>query len=160
MEYYLQLLLFLAVFAVIIILALFSTRFIAARAGKIMKGRHLKIIESISLGTDKKLHLLKAGERFFLISSCGRKIELVSEVELNDFEDREEDRPAKAVSKGLNLFKSVFASVSNQYNGLGKQKDSERFKKSLQKMKAINKNTREKGESGKNEEGEEIQEKK
>ncbi len=155
MDYYLQLMLFLAVFAVIIILALCTTRFIAARAGKIMKGRHLKIIESISLGTDKKLHLLKAGESFFLISSCGKKIELVSEIELNDFEDKEEDRSVKTVSKGVNLFKSIFTSVSNQYINPGKKKDSDRFKKSLQKMKAMNENTLEKGESGKNEEGEE-----
>jgi len=53
-------------------LAYVTTKFIGTRTNKIVKGKYIKIIETVNLGFDSRLHLVKAGEEFVLISTCGK----------------------------------------------------------------------------------------
>ncbi|NLZ44136.1 MAG: flagellar biosynthetic protein FliO [Clostridia bacterium] len=79
---------------VIIILAFFGvllfaawlTRWLAGKAGK-MRGRYLKIIDSLSLGPNRGLHLILLVDRLFLIGTADRSVHLVAEVDEPDLVD-------------------------------------------------------------------------
>jgi flagellar biosynthetic protein FliO len=94
MDYYLQILLFLVIFGAILLLAFYTTRFIALKAGSMMRGKHIRIVDTVSLGADKKLFLVKAGSRYFLLSSSGKNIEFISEID-----DIEDSRPEYDIEK-------------------------------------------------------------
>lgn len=68
----------------IILLAFYTTRFVAMKAGSMMKGKHIRIIDVVSLGVDKKLYLIKAGDKYLLLSASGKSVGLISEVSICD----------------------------------------------------------------------------
>jgi flagellar protein FliO/FliZ len=81
-----QTMFFLLVFGSLLFMAVITTRFIGIKAQKAMKGRHITIIETVSLGLDKKIHLVKAGEQYILIASSGKTMEFLTTVTLNEAE--------------------------------------------------------------------------
>ncbi|MBR1443993.1 MAG: flagellar biosynthetic protein FliO [Firmicutes bacterium] len=69
------------VFVFILFLAYYSTKLIArAKAGGITRG-NIKIIETLSLGINASLQIIKVGEKFFLISVTKDNINLISEID-------------------------------------------------------------------------------
>jgi flagellar protein FliO/FliZ len=81
-----------------------------------MMGRHINIVETISLGTDKKLHLVKAGEQYLLIYSTSKSVELISEVRLDGTAD--EEKPESAAFQNAFDFKSVFEKYAGVYKNI------------------------------------------
>lgn len=75
--------LFFIVFGCILFLAYVTTRFIGNKGSRNMKGRYINIIETVSLGIDSKLHVIKIGEEYVLISSSGKNIQLIKSVQLD-----------------------------------------------------------------------------
>ena len=79
-------LIFVIIFGSLLFVAYVVTRYVGNKTSKVMKGKHISIVETVSLGLDKQLYLLKAGEQFILISSCGKHIEFLTTVKLDSFE--------------------------------------------------------------------------
>lgn len=73
-----------AVFILILFGAYSTTKFIAGKTAKTLSGRNIKIIETLNLGIDKRLLLVKVGKEYFLIASAGKNIEFLSSVDMGD----------------------------------------------------------------------------
>ncbi len=83
----------LKIFCLILLLAYLSTRFIASRAASIYRCNYLKVIETLGVGGDKKLLLVKAGEKFLLLSMTSRSLNFISEVDIPNYtEDNKEEK--------------------------------------------------------------------
>lgn len=80
----LQIILFLLGFGSILFLTYVTTRYIAGKSNKAMKGRNIQIVETVSLGLDKRIHLVKAGNQYILISSTSKNIEFLSNVNIEE----------------------------------------------------------------------------
>jgi len=78
---------FLIIFASVLFLAYISTRYIGKKASIAMKGKFIKIEETLSLGVDKKIYLVKAGKKYFLMASSGKNFQFLTEVEIDDAEN-------------------------------------------------------------------------
>jgi flagellar protein FliO/FliZ len=87
MDIVLQIFLFLIVLASVLFMSYIVTRYVGRKMGKSMKGRHIAVVESLNLGTDKSIHLIKAGDKLFLISSSGKNISLISEINMDSIQD-------------------------------------------------------------------------
>jgi flagellar protein FliO/FliZ len=72
---------YLLMIALILAAAYYVTKFLARRSHKQHKTRSLKLIESMSLGVDRNLHIVKAGNQYFLIGSASKNIVLLSELD-------------------------------------------------------------------------------
>lgn len=94
------------VFGSILFLAYVTTRFIGNKAGKALKGKYLNIIETVSIGTDKRLHLVKVAEQYILIASSGKSIEFLTNVNLKGYQPEE---------PGENVEQFDFKSVLEKY---------------------------------------------
>lgn len=79
------------IFGSIIYLAYVATRFIGKKTSASMQSRHMRVIEQISLGLDRKLLLVRVGNEHFLFL-CGRKeFRQVARVNLDTGENQEGD---------------------------------------------------------------------
>lgn len=121
MDSFAQVLLMLLAFGSILFLAYITTRYIGTKTGKTMMGKHVNVVETISLGTDKRLHLIKAGEQYLLIASTSKSVELISEIRLD--EAGEVEKSETAAFQNVFDFKSIFekyAGVHKNIKGFGK----------------------------------------
>lgn len=71
-------------FGAILFLAYVTTRFIADKSSNSMKGKYINIVDTINLGMDKRLYLIKVGDRYALIASTGKSIEFLTDVKLEE----------------------------------------------------------------------------
>ena len=80
----------LLIIIVVFYLTYITTRFIGSKAGVNginTKRKYLKIIETICLGRDKYLYLIKAGNKYILISSSNKGIEMLGNIEFEEDTD-------------------------------------------------------------------------
>ena len=138
---------FLLGFGAILFLTYVTTRYLAGKSNKAMKGRHLSIVETISLGTDKRIHLVKAGEKHILIASTSKSIEFLTDLSLG--EEEASNNPAVQDTQNVFDFKSLFEKYMNMYKNKknisfrpetdmsANNTEGEKFRFNLEKLKNI-----------------------
>lgn len=90
----------------ILYLAYISTKFIGKRyAVKSGGSKKIKILDSVSVGKDGSIMIVRAGEKVFLVGAASGGINLISELDNADFPDEETNAPP------VTDFKSAFKSV-------------------------------------------------
>lgn len=98
-------------FGAILFLVVITTKFVGGKANKAMRGRYINIVETISLGIDKQLHLVRVGEQFLLIASSGKNVEFLSNVRLDDYKIEEASE-----NNALFDFKDLFDKYLQNFN--------------------------------------------
>lgn len=145
-------------FGSILFLTYITTRFIGSKANKVAKGKYISTVDSVTIGLNKQLHLIKVGEQFVLIASSGKNIEFLTNVSLDNFET---EKSAVGNNRSNNnfdfkiLFDKYFQSFKNKKadkqendntvdntidNGNGNHfvgSKGENFKNNLSRLKAI-----------------------
>ncbi len=118
---------YLIMFGLILAAAYYSSKFLSRKALGRGSAKNMKLVESMPMGADKSLHLVKVGSQYFLIGSASKSLFMMSEIEKEKlFEAQQND--------GLNLenyeienyednlsnkdFNSYFSSVKNNLNKL------------------------------------------
>ncbi|NSW89873.1 MAG: flagellar biosynthetic protein FliO [Firmicutes bacterium] len=109
------------IFSSILFLAYITTRYLASKAGKIAKGKYLNIIETVALGKDRYLHLIKVGNDFMLISSSGKGIELLSRVNIDNYVENMDNRQNTFTFN--NIFKYNLNKIRNIIKEVEKDKE-------------------------------------
>lgn len=71
----LKLIYLIIIFLIILGASYYLSKFIAKKNS--VKNKHMKIVETLSLGYDKNIHIIKIGETFFLVSSTQKGINLL-----------------------------------------------------------------------------------
>lgn len=141
----LQVFLFLLGFGAILFLTYVTTRLIAGKSNKAMKSKHIQVVETVSLGLDKRIHLVKAGSRYILIASTAKSIEFLSDVDIGDKEAETGESPLEPnVFNFRELFdKYVGAYRNKEISRKGKNDlpdespDARSFRKNLGKLRTI-----------------------
>ena len=79
---------FLLVFGIIVSLAYFTTRMVGKRVPG-STGRYMRIVDTLYMGTDRVLVIVRVKNEYLLLSSSGRGVEIVKE--LDGFEEAPSD---------------------------------------------------------------------
>jgi len=136
-----QILLTLIGFGSILFLAYVTTRFVGGKTSRGYRGKYLNVVETITLGMDKKICLVKAGDDFILIAASGKKIDFLCKVNMEEFNNHQEEE----INNKAFDFKSLFDNYISKY----KRKEGSRkeyaagnaaessFKANINKLKAI-----------------------
>lgn len=98
---------FFIVFGSIVFLAYVTTKYIGNKAGKTLKGKYITIIETVSIGMDKQLHLVKVADQYLLIASSGKSIEFLTQVKLEGYQPEPSAETVGPVNFGAVLEKYV-----------------------------------------------------
>ena len=96
-NYAMQIFTGLVIFLCILFLTYITTKYIAKKSSLSMKSKHLKVIESISLGIDKNIFLVQAGDKKILIGVSGKNMQFLSEVTLTEEEIEGEEKAVKTM---------------------------------------------------------------
>lgn len=132
----------------ILFLAYATTRFVAGRSAKAMNGRYIHIVETVSLGGEKRLHAVKAGDKYLLIASTSKSVEYLTDIPLEEADalrDGEDSPETPFDFKGLiekyvrgNKDKKQFKPDSD--GGEGITEDAERepsIRRNIKRLRAI-----------------------
>jgi len=137
-------LVFVIVFGSIIFLAYVTTKFIGNKSGRAMKGKYINVVETVSLGLEGRLHLVKVGEEFVLISVSGKNIQLLSKVNVNSYSGE-----ITSESDTSFAFKEIFERYIQSFKGrqnIDKDMkfeesrdsiDANRFQRNIEKLRKI-----------------------
>jgi len=151
----LKIILFLIGFSALLFLTYVTTRYIGRRQVRSMMGRNISIIETVMLGPDKRLHLVRAGKSYVLIATTAKSVEYLTTVEL----DEDAEATAAEEDNGTRFdFRSVFEKYSGIYRAKamkntneekpvssGEEREEPTFRKNLEKLRIILKRNRENG---------------
>lgn len=78
-------------FFALLFLTYVTTKYIGDRQLKTMKSRNISVLETIMLGADKRLHLVKAGNSYVLIASTSKSVEFLTAVDMDEGEINEDN---------------------------------------------------------------------
>lgn len=101
------------VFSAILFLAYVVSKYVGSKASKMMQGQNIRVVETISMGMDKQLHLVKVGDQFILLATSGKNITMLTEVKPDDIGEVSIE---KVESLGLDGFKQYFEKYSDLLN--------------------------------------------
>lgn len=74
----------LIIFSAVLFLAYITTKFVGQNTARSMKGKNMEVIETLKIGVDKQLYLVRAGDKYVLLSSSGKNIQFLSEVNVDE----------------------------------------------------------------------------
>jgi flagellar protein FliO/FliZ len=118
-----------AIFAFIIVfgLLIFSTRFLSYKSKKVLNGKYMQVVESLSLGVNNRLHLIKIDNEFYLISATNKNVEFLTKVNIGDYKEDEIKNPITEIMD----FKSVLKkNINFNFSSKNETKSQDIFKNS------------------------------
>lgn len=123
-------------FASVLFLTYVTTRFIGQKTAMTMRNKHMKVIETLSLGVDKTIYLIHVGDKSILVSVSGKNIRYMTDVQIDHTEESIEN-----TGKRMD-FSNIFMKYINRQNGQddGEPKQGyvsgnvEKIKKSLNRL--------------------------
>ncbi len=135
----------LIIFVFILAATYYATKFVSSKANRMMQGKHMRIVETISIGTDKKIILLKAGEKYLLISSSGKNMEFLTEIEIEDAVEEDILKPSvpkvdfRRIFEFVNKAAGKAEKTDKAEKMIGDDRKPLKFKENLDKLKNFNK---------------------
>ncbi len=131
---------FLFMSAVVLGAAYLATRYIAKKGVSGKNGRNLKLVETLNLGMDKSVFLIKAGEQYFLMGNSNKTVTLLTEIEADKLKFVQGAESAESV-QGTGEFREIKGeSVENYMKKLTadeSQNELYSVKGSLLKLKSM-----------------------
>ena len=82
----------LLIFALVLALTYFTTRFVGSHQKKYMSHGNIKVIESFRLSNSKVLEIVKAGDKTYLIAVCKDTVSCIGEVNEDSLELDAQDK--------------------------------------------------------------------
>ncbi len=110
---------YIVVFGSILFLAYFTTRFIGTKYDRSSTGKYISVIDTVNIGMDKQLMVLKVSEQFMLISVCGKNIEFLSEIKISGYDEQDQ----KSEKPGSMEFKGILEMCAKSLKGIPIKKD-------------------------------------
>ena len=141
---WMEIVIFTMTFLFILIITYYTTRLISKRANSIMTGKHIKVIDSVSIGIDKRIIIVKAVDRLFLMSVCGKSMQFLTEIETDGLKAEEIEETVNTIN-----FKSLLDGIKSAYGKTKTSKETDNneyktdktqdFKKNLIRLKNLSK---------------------
>ena len=104
-------------------LAFITTKFIGKKSGGIMKSKHMKVIDSLSMGFDKTLYLIQVGKQYVLMCSSVKGFDFICNVDDSmvnlDVTNTETDKKG-TLGKYFDFFKVSESNISREDNTMNK----------------------------------------
>ena len=110
----LQLISFLFLFALVLALCYFTTRWIANYQRVVNKNKNLRVIETLRLANNKYLQIVEVGTEYFVIGIGKDEIHNLGKIsaeQLNEIPKRQEEQACKNVTES---FQDILKKIKNQ----------------------------------------------
>lgn len=109
----------------ILYLAYITTRLLGKRFSFKTSSKKIKILDNIAVGKDKQIMIVRAGSKTFLVGAANESINLLSELESEEFPEEELQSNADEMSFKEAFKKVLEENISNKNKkGKGEKNDS------------------------------------
>jgi len=99
------------VFGSVLFLAYITTRFVGKSAARKMKGKNLEVVETLKLTVDKQLYIVRAGDKYVLLSTAGKSIQFLSDIKVDENSLLEETEVETGISEFKGLLDKYLSTV-------------------------------------------------
>lgn len=102
-------------------LAFITTKFLGKKSGGMLKSKHMKVIDTLSMGFDKTLYLVQIGEQFVLMNSSVKGFDFICNIDpsmLNTSNINVEDEKKNSFGKYFDFFKINESNKTVQKNNV------------------------------------------
>ncbi len=127
----LKLILLLVGFCALLFLTYVTTKYIGQKQIRTMRSKNISILETVALGTDKRLHLVKAGNSYLLIATTSKSIEFLANV---DIEETDAEEAAQADKEMRFDFRAILDRYSGMYRAKKEKRAVEKGEDSAENM--------------------------
>lgn len=134
----------LIVFAGVVFLAWVTTKVLGRKMAAGSRNKTMRILETLPLGLDRCLYLIKVGKKTFLFQGSRKSMELVSEIELDEDVLQEQDADNSKIFDFKRIFDSYSGLLSKSpknaetaENGTGEAPRGEGIQGSIKKLQRI-----------------------
>lgn len=97
-------------------LAFIMTKFIGKRSAGMMKSKYMQVIDSLSMGFDKTIFLVKIGEQYVLMSSSVKGFEFICNLESGMVDAMLRENPPERNKDGFAKYFDFFKVNQNAEN--------------------------------------------
>lgn len=115
----------------VVFLAYVMTKFVGKKSMNMMKSKYMTVIDSLSMGFDRTIYLVKVGEQYVLMYSSTKGFEFICNIEAGKIDPssiQENNAQANSFSKYFNFFskeqnkKVGYASKNDIQNNIERMK--------------------------------------
>ena len=83
MQYFISILTIILILGCVCFLAYVMTKFVGKRSMNIMKSRYMKVVDSLSMGFDRTIYLVRVGQQYVLMYSSTKGFEFICNIDSN-----------------------------------------------------------------------------
>lgn len=127
----------LAMFALILVIAYFVTKFIAKKSSFRTKTKNMKIIEMLPLGVDKNITLVKVGQQYVLLGNVTKNIVFLSKFNEEELGLIESEEKKNEYTDDFDSYLDEYSSKSNDNYYKTEESYIVNIKNNLNKLKTM-----------------------
>ncbi len=121
---------YIIIMVAVLLAAYFTTKYLSGKARRIVKSRHIVVLDRMGIAKDKMLLLVKVGDKSMLIGVTNQNINALGEVDVDE-SPVAEDEP-KATPGALSKFAEILTNARKAPSDLAKARREAREKKAAQ----------------------------
>lgn len=118
---------YIIIMVAVLLAAYFTTKYLSGKARRIVKSRHIVVLDRMGIAKDKMLMLIKVGDKSMLIGVTNQSINSLGEVEVGEEAEAEDEPPN---TKGtLSKFAEILSNARKAPDQLTKARREAREKR-------------------------------
>jgi len=111
---------YIVIMVAVLLAAYFTTKYLSGKTRRIVKSKHIVILDRMGIAKDKSLLLAKVGDKCLLIGVTNQTIQSLGEVNIGDINEIENEPASPQGAGALSKFAQILSNAKNAPNELAK----------------------------------------
>lgn len=120
---------YVVIMVAVLLAAYFTTKYLSGKSRRIIKSKHIIILDRMGIAKDKALVLAKVGDKCLLIGVTNQSVNSLGEVNIDEIAEMENEAFGLPETGILSKFAQILAGVKNAPNELAKARMESRKKR-------------------------------
>lgn len=113
----------------VLLAAYFTTKYLSNKTRRIIKSKHIILLDRMGIAKDKSLLLTKVGDKCMLIGVTNQNINCLGEVNIGDLSEIENEAASPTGARPLSIFAQILSNAKNAPSELVKARMEAKQKK-------------------------------
>lgn len=124
-----SMLFYVVIMVAVLLAAYFTTKYLSGKTRRIIKSKHIIVIDRMGIAKDKSLLLAKVGDKCLLIGVTNQSINSLGEVNLGDIAEAENEPVSQSGTGPFSKLTQILSNARNAPNEIAKARVEAKQKK-------------------------------
>lgn len=120
---------YVVIMVAVLLAAYFTTKYLSGKTRRIIKSKHIVVLDRMGIAKDKSLLLAKVGDKCLLIGVTNQSINSLGEVNIGDITEIDDEPASQPGAGALSKFAQILSNAKNAPNELAKARTEAKQKK-------------------------------